>query len=783
MYNVRQFKPALYVLLFVGISGFALAAQSPAIWVLGCGAVLLNGWLVKTDRFVPMPRLLANLVTIVAVLYITRELLAGGTRILIIGQFLVLLQIIKLWEQRANRDYAQLLVLSLLLMVAAAISTASLTFGLLLMIYLFLSLYCCLLFHLKVESDAARAAFAIPEERINPLTLRQDQRHLFRSMQKLTALVSLFAVGMGIIVFLLFPRGTGAGTFDPFQYRRLQAMTGFSEHVSLDQVARIQQNEEVVAHVRVWRDGVPVNGTMTLLLRGLALDVYSGDKAQGSGRAGAFSWMRSDPPAPPGRGFFGNRSNLLFDADLWSERNRTRELQRGSEVSGTKWRQVITLQPTGTTALFAMPGPISINPRSDVRGYFSLRDRVLRTFEAPTRPLEYEVVSIGSLEPPGLADAARNAWIKRSALTGPNPPTTNINPRIRDYALRPDVSGSNSAGPLAAQRGPTPADPLDERIAANIEHHLRSHFRYTLDLTDTKRVRGQDPIVAFLYDIKRGHCEYFAGAMTLMCQSLGLKARMVVGFKCDEFSTMGDYYIVRQSHAHTWVEVLTADGWKTFDPTSGQDADLAQRKVSTWQRMKHIVDYLEYTYASNVIAYDNENRENLIQNVENRMTNAAISGTSSMSDAKKWFDSRQFYTIFSNALTGFVLLMVLAVVWFVGQFLWERWKLRRRALRIGLESLPVFDQLRLVRQLEFYDNLMLLLGRHHLTRPRHLTPKEFTNSLMFLPSDIYETVRRLTDVFYRVRYGRSQLTPALQRRLATTISRLDTELQNASPAS
>ena len=43
-------------------------------------------------------------------------------------------------------------------------------------------------------------------------------------------------------------------------------------------------------------------------------------------------------------------------------------------------------------------------------------------------------------------------------------------------------------------------------------------------------------MVAFLYDLKRGHCEYFAGAMALMCQSLGMQARVVTGFKCDEYN-------------------------------------------------------------------------------------------------------------------------------------------------------------------------------------------------------------------------------------------------------
>src|SRR5205814_5672294 len=97
--------------------------------------------------------------------------------ILAIGQFLVLLQIVKLFEIRANRDYAQLLVLSLLLIVAASINTASLIFGIVLLVYLFLALYCCLLFHLKIETDHAKAAIGIPDEKLNPATLRQDQRY------------------------------------------------------------------------------------------------------------------------------------------------------------------------------------------------------------------------------------------------------------------------------------------------------------------------------------------------------------------------------------------------------------------------------------------------------------------------------------------------------------------------------------------------------------------------------------------------------------------------------
>src|SRR5678815_449588 len=111
-------------------------------------------------------------------------------------RFLVFLQLVKLFELRANRDYAQLLILSLLLMVAGAISTSKLLFAAMLAVYLFSSLYVCLLFHLKVENDRALSAQTLPREQLNEATLKQDQRYLPRSMRRLAALVSVAAVGM-----------------------------------------------------------------------------------------------------------------------------------------------------------------------------------------------------------------------------------------------------------------------------------------------------------------------------------------------------------------------------------------------------------------------------------------------------------------------------------------------------------------------------------------------------------------------------------------------------------
>ena len=180
--------------------------------------------------------------------YVAQQVIrVTGTPILLIGQFLVLLQIVKLYEKAANRDYAQLIILSLLLMVAAAISTSSLLFACVFFPHLLLSLYCCLLFHLKVETDKARKAQTLPEEKLSGVTLRQDQRYLSRSMRRLTGMVSSVALLCAVLVFLFFPRGTGAGMLGQFQLHPPETLTGFSDEVQLNQVARITQNNTPVA--------------------------------------------------------------------------------------------------------------------------------------------------------------------------------------------------------------------------------------------------------------------------------------------------------------------------------------------------------------------------------------------------------------------------------------------------------------------------------------------------------------------------------------------------------
>jgi hypothetical protein len=401
---------------------------------------------------------------------------------------------------------------------------------------------------------------------------------------------------------------------------------------------------------------------------------------------------------------------------------------------------------------------------------------VIQTQFPLQQQLGYEVVSRGTLEAPEFSRFL-NGRQSRSA----------IDRRVDEYARRPEVSGSDATGPLAERRSATAPAPhaLDAEIAANIEAHLRTQFSYTLDLTDARKIiESQDPLVAFLYDLKRGHCEYFAGAMALMCQSLGMQARVVTGFKCDEFNdTPGaGYYIVRQAHAHAWVEVRTPEGWRTYDPTSGNE--IGRNQDDFWQRLKHLLNYMEFSYANSVIAYDNANQESLINSVETKMTNTMYRGAGSLQTLRHWLTSDRLDYAASHVVFVLMGLIVLVLVGCVGWFLLEKWTLRRRAARIGLEALPPAEQLRLARQLGFYDDLLKILARHAITRPRHLTPLEFSRSLTFLPAAAFDSVQRLTNLFYRVRYGEAELDGGQRRRLGRVIARVEADLEalRAGPA-
>ena len=330
----------------------------------------------------------------------------------------------------------------------------------------------------------------------------------------------------------------------------------------------------------------------------------------------------------------------------------------------------------------------------------------MESVEPLRRPIQYTVSCTGAL-PQGLDINSRgtDAWR-----------LSNIDPEVSAFAHRPEVCGVDAQGrPLAVH--PLSGDhSYDGQIAVNIQEYLRNNFKYTLDLTDAGTLGDRDPIAAFLTDFKKGHCEYFAGAMTLMCQSLQIPARLMVGFRCDpdEFNSLGNYYPVKQSDAHAWCEVLTNDGWESFDPTSSSLADTVRRSTLL-TKLGKFYDFLEFKWASSVVAYDRDQRENFIENLNLNITRTAVSSTQNMGQWPKKLD-HWWEQIRVSLLDATIILVILCGFASVIGYLIERMKMQRRARRIGLDALPPAQRAKLVRQLAFYDELVRVLDRHNLAR-------------------------------------------------------------------
>jgi transglutaminase-like putative cysteine protease len=131
------------------------------------------------------------------------------------------------------------------------------------------------------------------------------------------------------------------------------------------------------------------------------------------------------------------------------------------------------------------------------------------------------------------------------------------------------LPGSVPERVYALARGLTSAaaTPYDEARA--IEGYLRANYSYTLDLPAPPP--GVDVADYFLFDLKKGFCDYYATAMVVLARAVGLPARLVTGYDSGRYSPPSAEYIVTAADAHAWVEIyFPGIGWVEFEPTAGQ---------------------------------------------------------------------------------------------------------------------------------------------------------------------------------------------------------------------
>jgi hypothetical protein len=119
---------------------------------------------------------------------------------------------------------------------------------------------------------------------------------------------------------------------------------------------------------------------------------------------------------------------------------------------------------------------------------------------------------------------------------------------------------------------------------------------------------GPDPVDEFLFDKKRGYCEFFASAYVTLARLSGIPARLVGGYYGGEYNPFGGYYLVTEDTAHVWVEVLTEDNrWVRIDPSQwavNAGSALNNRGVASLGAMQRLIDSLNYRWVQTVLLFD-----------------------------------------------------------------------------------------------------------------------------------------------------------------------------------
>jgi transglutaminase-like putative cysteine protease len=114
-----------------------------------------------------------------------------------------------------------------------------------------------------------------------------------------------------------------------------------------------------------------------------------------------------------------------------------------------------------------------------------------------------------------------------------------------------------------------PYDTVYDKVQA-VTNYLRKEIKYETKITSTPP-KNQDPVLWVLFDYKKGFCMYDASAETLMLRSIGIPARMAVGFVEGAFNELEGQYVVTYKDSHAWPEVyFPGIGWVEFEPTSNQ---------------------------------------------------------------------------------------------------------------------------------------------------------------------------------------------------------------------
>jgi transglutaminase-like putative cysteine protease len=695
---------------FKFISYAAVFCGFLSLWVSGSfgivGTVLFIGgavaaWLIEGSRWQLSERIGTALIVLALPFYYLASRLhlisLTGSPLDLPGtltRLILTLTAIKLLQRKSDRDWIFLYLMAFFEVLLAAGLSISALYLASFVLYMLVMVCTVIAFEIRKTSRQVgeRAIGLIKKD----AETESENAISARRLPGMAIALIAFIVCLGLPLFFFLPRvgGAGFGGKGP----SVGTSTGFSDHVQLGKIGTLQQNDEVVMRARL---DDAVNEQTDLYWRGLALDTFDGQ-----------SWSRSDP----GKEAYPRGERPLIALELAKSQTNL--------VS-----QTIYLEPLDTPVLFGLSKIIGIQTSlpavlrdSDggiTSGLMSQSDRIsYRVFSDRTQP------SIDRLR----SDNEKYSPTAERFLELP----PNLDKRITQ---------------LASQVTASKATRYDR--AAAVEHYLQTNFGYSLEM----RAGGADPLADFLFNIREGHCEYFATAMAIMLRTQGIATRVVNGFHQGDYNESTNMYVVRQRHAHSWVEVYFPheDAWIKFDPTPPAGQTAAGPGPGFAGRISKYLETLETYWIQYFVAYDNQEQQTLVRSVRRGLTDyqeqtvgflnrvqAAIA--SWMSDLRGDQGGQARMSAVGRALfyVGGTVTIILLLVWLV-----RRVSTSRLWVRIA-------DWLRWRRQrsvVEFYDRMQRILASKGFVREPHQTPLEFAFAV-----GMSEAVS-LTQKYNGVRFG------------------------------
>ena len=346
--------------------------------------------------------------------------------------------------------------------------------------------------------------------------------------------------------------------------------------------------------------------------------------------------------------------------------------------------------------------PGSYRPRLELAGGF--------TYEASSFAQRVDMQAAGDI--PGPPD--REIYLRLPPLDA----------RIPELAAR--VAGHASTK-LAAAR--------------EVEKYLRSNYGYTLEQPSKPPA---DPLASFLFDRRKGHCEYFASALAVMLRTLQIPTRVATGFEGGIFNPISGRQLIRASDAHSWVEAWFPEhGWVTLDATppgqAGMDGGVVSR-LALW------IDAASVFWQDWVLDYNLSQQLTLAARVEESSRRFRFAAPDLLS--AQWWNARRDVAIrLARSYGAPALLIALAaagLIW-LGPWMARTARTRHRVRGIQQGDVRAGDATLL------YQRMLRLLHRRGIEKPAWLTPFEF--AALVREPDLAVLVEDATRAYNDLRYG------------------------------